>query len=179
MAPDYTSAERLRQLAATMTTPKLNANGIPDFDSLPLNKNDPHHSAWGLYGPNDELGTLNRLTDERVAAAAKTEIRKGVRVSLNWPLNAQPDRAFFERKVFHSELLTKHPFYGNDDIWTFNSQCSSQWDGLRHFGYQKAGKFYNGVTMEDIHGEGGGVGKDGKPTTVNGIHGMRHVFLCD
>ena len=41
-------------------------------------------------------------------------------------------------------------------------------DGLRHFGYQKEGKFYNGVTMDDIH----------KPDTskkvpnVNGIQGM-------
>lgn len=26
-------------------------------------------------------------------------------------------------------------------------------DGLRHFGYQKEQKFYNGMTIEDIHGE--------------------------
>lgn len=33
-------------------------------------------------------------------------------------------------------------------------------DGLRHFGYQKEAKFYNGVTLDDIH--------NGK-TNVNGI----------
>ena len=38
---------------------KLTANGIPAFEDLPLRTGDPHHSAWGLYGPNDELGTLN------------------------------------------------------------------------------------------------------------------------
>ena len=58
---------------------KLNENGIPDFEDLPLRKTDPQFSAWGLYGDKDELGTLNRLTDERVASAAKNEIKTGHR----------------------------------------------------------------------------------------------------
>jgi len=63
-----------------MTSPHhLNANGIPAFENLPLRKGDPHHSAWGLYGENDELGALNRLTNERVVSAAREEIRSGVR----------------------------------------------------------------------------------------------------
>ena len=52
---------------------------LPKFSDLPLRKNDPPHSAWGLYGLNDELGTLNRLTDELVAKVASQEIRSGVR----------------------------------------------------------------------------------------------------
>ena len=43
----------------------------------------------------------------------------------------------------------------NDDVWTFNTQSSSQWDGLRHFAYQKEAKFYNGVTLDQIHGTNG------------------------
>lgn len=58
---------------------KLNENGIPSFDDLPLGKDDPLRSAWGLYGKTDGLGTLNRLTNERVADAAKNEIKTGVR----------------------------------------------------------------------------------------------------
>jgi len=73
----------LRQIAATMGSPssdyQLNENGIPPFEALPLQNDAPMYSAWGLYGDNDELGTLNRLTNERVAAAAKNEIRTGVR----------------------------------------------------------------------------------------------------
>jgi hypothetical protein len=61
----------------------LNANGIPDFEDLPLRKDDPRLSAWGLYGDKDELGMLNRLTNERVAAAAASEIRTGQRYKLN------------------------------------------------------------------------------------------------
>ena len=65
--------------AANTFTLKLNVNGIPDFDDLPLRKGDPMRAAWGLYGKDDQLGTLNRLTDERVAAAAREEIRTGER----------------------------------------------------------------------------------------------------
>ncbi|KAK3350983.1 hypothetical protein B0H65DRAFT_456590 [Neurospora tetraspora] len=136
---------------------KLNENGIPNFDALPLRDGDPKYSAWGLYGDKDELGTLNRLTDERVAEAAKNEIKTGVRISLNWPLNAQKDSGFFNRKLFHQDLFAKPPRCVNDDVWTFNTQVSSQWDGLRHYAYQKERKFYNGVTMEDIHEEGSDV----------------------
>lgn len=61
------------------TSFKDNKNGIPNFEDLPLRKGDPHHSAWGLYGDNDELGTLNRLTDERVVEAARDELKTGTR----------------------------------------------------------------------------------------------------
>ncbi|KAH7633032.1 hypothetical protein B0T09DRAFT_85391 [Sordaria sp. MPI-SDFR-AT-0083] len=146
---------------------KLNENGIPNFDALPLRPGDPKYSTWGLYGEKDELGTLNRLTDERVAEAAKNEIKAGVRISLNWPLSAQAQApkkdkdsdsesvGFFNRKLFHQDLFAKPPRCVNDDVWTFNTQVSSQWDGLRHYAYQKERLFYNGVTMEEIHEDSG------------------------
>ncbi|KAJ2904844.1 hypothetical protein MKZ38_007036 [Zalerion maritima] len=139
--------------ADSATSPKLNSNGIPSFDSLPWRDGDPPHSAWGLYGSDDEQGTVNRLTDERVKDAAKNEIQTGERVSLNLRIDAQGGgSSFFHRKPFHQNIFRVGDFYVNDEEWTFNSQVSSQWDGPRHFGYQKDQKFYNGVTMEDIHG---------------------------
>ena len=63
----------------------LNENGIPAFEDLPLREGDPHHSAWGLYGEKDEIGTLNRLTGERVVEASK-EIRSGLRLVLSYGL---------------------------------------------------------------------------------------------
>ena len=66
-------------MAVSSAAIKLNENGIPDFDALPFRKGDPKYSAWGLYGDEDELGTLNRLTDEQVAKAAKNEIKAGLR----------------------------------------------------------------------------------------------------
>lgn len=55
---------------------------LPKLSELPLKEGDPHHSAWGLYGKDDELGTLNRLTDEVVLRAAREEIRSGVRYAI-------------------------------------------------------------------------------------------------
>jgi hypothetical protein len=43
----------------------------PSFDSLPLRAGDPKASAWGLWGTDDELGTLNLLTSDRVQSASK------------------------------------------------------------------------------------------------------------
>ncbi len=63
----------------TSYTGKLNSNNIPPFEALPLRKGDPHHSAWGLYGPGDELGALNRLSNKGVVNAAREEIVSGVR----------------------------------------------------------------------------------------------------
>lgn len=91
--------------------------------------------AISSYGADDELGTLNRLSDEVVQAAVK-EVTTGVRINLDWPLDAQADLPFFGRQQFHKEVYQKPPRIVNDDVWTFNTQSSSQWDGLRHFAYQ-------------------------------------------
>jgi hypothetical protein len=69
----------------------------PSFSSLPLRKGDPHHSAWGLWGDNDELGTLNFLTKDRVKAAA-AEIHEGIRINLNWTFG-EPSRPCFGRQI--------------------------------------------------------------------------------
>ena len=86
---------------------------------------------------------------------------------MNWPLNAQSKRSFFQRALFHQDIFPKAPATVNDDVWCFNSQVSTQWDGLRHFGYQKEKLFYNGITMKDIHA----LDEKGQKSTVNGIHG--------
>jgi kynurenine formamidase len=54
-----------------------------------------------------------------------------------------------------------------DDEWSFNTQCSSQWDGCRHYAYQPdngegGGQYYMGRTAEEF--ESG--------TTANGIQHM-------
>jgi len=118
------------------------------FEDLPLDKNGPFGNAWGRFGERDELGTLNLLTPETVKEASK-EIKEGVRVSLDWDLD-KPSHPFFGRQIFYHHIHSKAPRTVNDDILLFNTQCSTQWDGLRHFGYQDAKKFYGGVTQDDI-----------------------------
>ncbi|KAH8890652.1 hypothetical protein GQ53DRAFT_794672 [Thozetella sp. PMI_491] len=129
----------------------------PPFQSLPLDKSGPPGNAWGLYGDNDVLGALNLLTPEVVAEAAK-EIRTGERVSLDWALN-KPAFPSFDRAPFKQTLSNKtkpgQPHRNvNDDILHFNTQCSSQWDGFRHYGYQKAKRYYGGRTQADIESTG-------------------------
>ena len=53
----------------------------PSFDDLPLNAGDPKGSAWGLWGPQDERGTLNLITDD-VVRRAQQEIVTGAVVQL-------------------------------------------------------------------------------------------------
>jgi hypothetical protein len=56
----------------------------PTFDNLHVDESGPRGNAWGLWGPEDQLGTLNHLTAERVRLAAQEEIRVGERVSLKY-----------------------------------------------------------------------------------------------
>lgn len=111
---------------------------FPSFDDLPLDKSGPFCNAWGLFGEKDQMGMLNLLTPETVKAAAK-EIQEGLRISLDWDLN-KPTHPFFGRQVFYHHIHSKAPRTVNDDILMFNTQCSTQWDGFRHFGmfYQQS-----------------------------------------
>lgn len=105
----------------------------PAFEELPLNKSGPPGNAWGLYGPDDDLGRLNLLTPEAVVAAAQ-EIREGLRIRIDWPLD-RPSFPTFERKQFEHAVLAKDsPAIMNDDTININTQSSTQWDGFRHFG---------------------------------------------
>ncbi|KAE8315900.1 putative cyclase-domain-containing protein [Aspergillus transmontanensis] len=144
------------------------ARPIPSFDELPLRAGDPHHSAWGLW-KNPALGALNHLTDGSVQKAAKEEIQTGERVTLNLPLDAVKP-ALLGRIDFEQKIINKAPRVINDDIITFNTQTSAQWDSFRHFAYQAEGKFYNGVTQHDIH--------EGPDHSINGIDGWAEKAIA-
>lgn len=77
----------------------------PSFSSLPLKEGDPHHSAWGLWGPDDQVGTLNFLTEENTLAAVK-EVKEGVRVNLNWTFG-EPSRPCFGRQLCEHRVLPR------------------------------------------------------------------------
>ncbi|KOS39913.1 hypothetical protein ACN38_g9222 [Penicillium nordicum] len=127
---------------------KSSNDAVISFDSLPLDPTGPRGNAWGRFGKDDQLGTLNLLTPERVVAAAK-EIQTGVRISLDWPLS-MPSHPSFNRDPFKQKLVLRNPNCVYDDILTFNSQGSTQWDGFRHYANQKSRQFYNGYTTEEI-----------------------------
>ncbi|HEX2913662.1 MAG TPA: cyclase family protein [Chloroflexia bacterium] len=132
---------------------------LPAFDELPIKPGNPPRSAWGLWGESDELGTLNLLTPERVAAAASL-VRSGKVFALNWELEL-PDPPLFGREPLKHTIKRRRSLV-NDDVYNdFNTQSSSQWDGLTHYGNFQHHSFYNGVQTEQITGQAG---------TRNGIH---------
>jgi len=120
----------------------------PPFSSLPLDPSGPPGNAWGLYGPSDELGSLNLLTPSTVVAAAK-EIQTGERICLDWTLD-KPHPPFFDREALNVKLYQRENRSANDDVLHFNTQCSSQWDGFRHYAYQQRRRFYGGRTQEQL-----------------------------
>ncbi|KIW33342.1 uncharacterized protein PV07_00199 [Cladophialophora immunda] len=139
-----------------MSVPK----SLPTFEDI--EKNSPPYSAWGVW-ENPQLGALNYLSDSVVLKAVKEEIQTGSRVGLNLPLDFV-DPPLLNRRGFERQIINKAPRVINDDVITFNTQGSSQWDSFRHFAYQDEAKFYNkslpesketkatsSVTQSDIH----------------------------
>jgi kynurenine formamidase len=102
------------------------------FDELPLLPESGLRHSWDLYGPGDQLGTLNRLTGPVVAAAAAS-VRTGERIGVSLPLGL-PDPPFFGRQAFKHTVYPMGPAAFDDFVDGFYLQCSSQWDGLRHVG---------------------------------------------
>lgn len=120
----------------------------PSFDSLPLRKDGPRGNAWGLFGDDDQLGMLNLLTPETIAEAAK-EIKEGVRVSTDLRLDRMSVPCF-GRLPFEHKIKNKAPRIINDDTVIFNTQVGSQWDGFRHYGFQKEQLYFGGRTLDDL-----------------------------
>jgi len=59
---------------------------LPDYAELPAAPRGGR-SAWGLFGADDNLGLVNLMTPERVAAAARL-VRRGQVFCLDLPLGS-------------------------------------------------------------------------------------------
>ncbi|KAL2220348.1 hypothetical protein M432DRAFT_314157 [Thermoascus aurantiacus ATCC 26904] len=121
------------------------------FDELP----NPKQVWVGKPGSREEgLGKLAILTPEVVARAAATEIKTGRRVTMGWDLN-KLELPNLNRQPCEHKIVPLLGGIAFDDIYTFNPQQSSQWDGLRHFSQTVPGQsqrvFYGGTTAEEIN----------------------------
>ncbi|EIW61035.1 uncharacterized protein TRAVEDRAFT_19528 [Trametes versicolor FP-101664 SS1] len=116
---------------------------LPTYDELPTFK-DFSGCAWEVWGKDDQLGTINLLTDEVMKEAVK-EVKTGKAVCLNWPIQF-PNKPAFGRVPPHHEIIFKADRGAvHDDVLHINTQSGSQWDGLKHFGLLKHGLFYQGT----------------------------------
>ncbi len=131
---------------------------LPTYAELPTRAGAPAGSSWGVFGDEDEHGTLNFIGADEVVAAASL-IRTGKVFPLNWDV-ALPLPALFHRHNFRHELFNFPTGPGitvDDYVDGFYLQGSSQWDALRHFGDGEHG-FYNGATLEEASGPNGRLG---------------------
>jgi hypothetical protein len=72
------------------------------FDELPVLRASGLRHSWNVWGPGDNLGTLNRLKPSVVTAAALC-VRTGERIGLSLPLE-EPSPPFFGRKAMSHVL---------------------------------------------------------------------------
>jgi len=109
---------------------------------------------WGRWGPDDQLGTLNLLTPERVRAAAGL-VRSGRRVSLEIPINTvagpdNPNPAIHHVVQGHDiDIGSGGLRFGLDYLGiAFHGDCHSHVDALNHISYN--GLTYNGKPATEV-----------------------------
>jgi kynurenine formamidase len=117
----------------------------------------PHN--WGRWGDDDQKGTANLLTPERVAAAAKL-IRTGKRFALGIPIAEEapgyrpPPLHLFRHATGDRVVGVEGPagLQVSDDYVVIALQASTQLDGFGHFAYEDL--LYNGYWAGLVTGSG-------------------------
>ncbi|MDX3646092.1 cyclase family protein [Streptomyces sp. MB09-02B] len=128
---------------------------------------------WGRWGPDDEIGTLNLITDEVVRVAAAC-VRSGHRVPLALPLQQDgvqtgmmPGRV----NPLHAMVQINQEIFGpgtvacSDDAVTMGLQAATHWDALTHVSH--SGRIYNGRPAATITPHAG--------AAFAGIDKARHI----
>ncbi|QYX79306.1 cyclase family protein [Streptomyces akebiae] len=128
---------------------------------------------WGRWGADDEIGTLNLITDEVVREAAAS-VRSGRRVPLALPLQQDgvqtgmmPGRV----NPLHAMVQINQEIFGpgtvacSDDAVTMGLQAATHWDALTHVSH--SGRIYNGRPADTITPHGG--------AAFAGIDKARHI----
>src|SRR4051812_4898841 len=132
---------------------------LPSYEELPIVPDAPPGSAWGVFGRDDQLGTLNLLTPERRVEATSLAVQ-GKTFNLDFPLHL-PSRPFFATRARprHVLLQRRNGNTRDDYLDGFFPQFSSQWDGLRHMRNPEHG-FYNWTPDADVETEFGRLGME-------------------
>ncbi|WP_327244943.1 cyclase family protein [Streptomyces sp. NBC_01320] len=116
---------------------------------------------WGRWGADDEIGTLNLITDAVVRDAAAT-VSTGQRIPLALPLQQDgvqsgliPGRV----NPLHAMVQINQELFGpgtvatSDDVVTLGLQAATHWDALTHASH--SGKIYNGRPATTVTAHGG------------------------
>jgi kynurenine formamidase len=122
-------------------------DGLPTYDELLCIPETGARNNWGVFGADDELGTVNFLTPSRVVAAAGL-VREGLVVDLSLPLDL-PGPPLSGRREAYAHEIEKMRVGRDDRLDGFYPQGSTQWDGLTHIRYREFG-YYGGRDEEQL-----------------------------
>ena len=124
-------------------------------------------SNWGRWGEDDERGTLNYLTSNRVAAA--TQLVQDDETSLSGPLNTKPRLDNPEPADHHMTMLTNVDIgsgplrFAKDYVGVdYHNDTHSHIDALCHVAFD--GTLYNGRPSDSVTAAG---------AAVNNVEAMR------
>jgi kynurenine formamidase len=123
------------------------SDGWPLYAELPVITATGARHNWGVFGTDDEFGTLNFLTVERVRSAIEL-VREGVTIDLSLPLDL-PDPPLSGRRQGYSRHVDRMRVGRDDRLDGFYLQGSTQWDGLQHIRYREFG-YYGGREESDL-----------------------------
>ena len=118
---------------------------LPSFDELASVPGLGLRHAWGVFGDDDRIGSVNLLTPARVLAAA-AQVRTGEVVSLDLPLDL-PDPPLFGRQPYRHHVFALNRHEMDDRLDDFHLQGSTQWDALGHVRCREHG-FWGGRTTD-------------------------------
>lgn len=134
------------------------------FDMAHLRAVAERCSNWGRWGPDDEIGTLNFVTPESVAAAAQLA-RTGRVFSLALAFDRNgPQRGLWGNRFnpIHTMLATGTDAVAGvqdagglryaDDSVNMPLQCGTQWDALGHIFYDET--MWNGYDARLVDSSG-------------------------
>jgi kynurenine formamidase len=116
---------------------------LPSYAELLERTDAPPGSTWSLFGADDQLGTLNLLRFNDLAAAAR-EVRSGTAFSLDLRSDVIAPSLAPTRRPAEQHIFRRTPFHHDEWFDSFYPQYGSQLDGLRHIAHPDHG-FYNGA----------------------------------
>lgn len=120
---------------------------FPAYEDLPFVGDTQERCSWGVFGSDDELGTLNFVSSAAVVRALGL-VRRGELVCLSLPLDVpRPDLS--KTRQPYTYHVHKSRNGRGDYLDSFWLQCSTQWDGLQHIRFRQFG-YYNGREEEDL-----------------------------
>lgn len=119
---------------------------------------------WGQWGADDELGSGNYVTEERIAAAASL-VKRGRVFSLALPLDSEGPMTGDLGRINPVHIMMQDggdiesgaqdhlpTLRYTDDAVYLVLQCSTQWDALAHIYHE--GKMYNGYGTDAVNSQG-------------------------